>query len=93
MATKKRKKITNISQKLRLASQVLADERFCDDEDDYVLRLVKARLVSREMVYYTLRHFGYFWDMQRQRWTIDEPEWLKNCHRPHHANYRLRQSE
>jgi len=93
MATKKRKNTTNVSQKIRLASQVLADERFCDDDDDYVLRLIKAGLVTKENVYWTLYHFGYRWNMQHQLWLLDTPEWVHNCHRPAHANYRLRQSE
>ena len=83
---------TNISVKLKKASVILADESFCDDEDDYVLRLVKAGLVTKDKVYYALRHYGFTWNIQKQRWELIMPEWIANCHRPNHKNYKIRRS-
>ena len=77
--------------KLRLASIVLADERYLDSDDEYVLRLVKDRLIRPRHVYYALECFGYRWI--EGRWILIISAWIKYCHDKNNALYRLRQSE
>jgi len=59
------------TQKLVLATEVLADERYgdCSPEDisDYA---------SREQIYGLMARLGYRWYPHRQRWLQPMPAWL-----------------
>lgn len=69
---------TRKTKKLIDASRVLADERFCDDDDTAVLRGVQAGVITVKQVYSACQHFGYRWDSKQQRWRLQYPHWVRN---------------
>lgn len=64
------------TRKLIDASRVLADERFCDDDDTAVLYAVQAGVITVKQVYAACQHFGYRWNSTEQRWQLKYPNWV-----------------
>ena len=61
------------TKKLVGACEVLAQERFCDTYEEYIIEAVKANKITVEQVYKTCRHFGYRWN--GKKWSLKYPAW------------------
>lgn len=73
------KRLPPITKKLRLASEILSDERFCDSDDLLIAHAVQAGFLTPKQVYAALKHFGYRW--QDGKWKKIYPEFVRNAYR------------
>ena len=67
-----------ITKKLRLAAEILGDERLADD-DEFILKLYRMGNISQKQVYKAVEHFGYRWYPNRGQWRLVLPRWLETA--------------
>lgn len=64
-----------LSQKLRLAVEILEGERYGDFDENFLLNLVKRNKISQDQIYNAVEHFGYRW--KNNGWERTFPRWLE----------------
>jgi hypothetical protein len=69
------------TKKLIAASEVLAQEYYCDTDDDTVCQAVLAGKLTHQQVYSALESFGYRWYPNRRAWRMTYPRWILNFHK------------